>query len=101
MTTSYWASFGSLFIYIFWTVIYFTTIWEEEEVKVYAGANDDGEAIYNNEPVGNYILIRVVVPVLLLILAGILYCTVVASFAHSGEDKPESKGEDVENKSNK
>ena len=41
--------------------------------------------MYNDEDVGKYILIRTVVPVLLLILAGVLYCSVVASFAHDGE----------------
>ena len=43
LTTSYWASFGSLFVYVFWTIIYFACIWEEDEIKVYAGINDDGE----------------------------------------------------------
>ena len=82
LTTSFWASFAALFVYVFWTVIYFTCIWEDEDVKVYAGANDDGEAQYNDEGVGTYICIRIVFPIVILIAAGVLYCSVVAPFAH-------------------
>ena len=96
-TTSMWCSFGSLFIYIAWTIIYFAGIWEQDEVEAYAGLNEDGGVNYENEETHKYILYRIVVPVILLILTGILYCTVINSFAHGEKEEVSAEGGDQEN----
>ena len=87
LTVSFWTAFASLFLYVVWTVIYFTCIWEDEDIKVYAGSNDDGESQYNDEGVGSYVCIRIFFPIIILIAAGVLYCSVVAPFAHGGESE--------------
>ena len=94
LTTSIWSSTGSLFIYILWTIIYFAGIWEQDEVEVYAGLNDDGGVNYENEEIHKYILFRIVVPIILLILTGVLYCTVIASYAHGDSEESNDENKD-------